>query len=402
MKSPILTGIVIVCVGVISFISGIFFGSHDGTPAAVNSTETLHPTAPAGSSETSAVTAESVTAADTSAPMTNEAARTRIFQVLSEPNRVTRMRRLCELLAQLSPESWRGAVDAFTVQTNTEGRWQIDEWHLMIERVGEVAGVEALGEAIRLGKASDIYRAQRVLTGFASADPKGAMEWFKKQPPELRPQFFNSLLAGLGRSDGKTAIALILDQPRDTWEPGAARIIEGAMQSGGFRAGEELFEFIKSRSDVPDPLKGKILFDLVQKKITTGAEAPKLLGWLEPYVEMLGPNTMKETLMYAAKADATKSLAWIEGRASRMQSPQVPLAYGTVGGYLQSQNPAEFTAWLTANPEHLQRDAMIQGGARTLLKEGKIDEAQKLLGTIRDPQLRAEMDDYARGFRTEQ
>ncbi len=306
------------------------------------------------------------------------------------------MQRLCELLTQLSSENWRGAVDAFAVQTATEGRWQLEEWHLMIERVGEVAGADALGEAIRLGKASDIYRAQKILTGFASAEPKAAVEWFHNQAPELRPQLLNSLLAGLGRSDASAAIALIFDQPQQIWEPGAAQIVEAATQTGGFRAGEEIFESIRGRADVPDPLKGKILYELVQKKITTGSDVPKLLGWLEPYVEILGPNAMKETLTYTAKADATKALAWVEVRAGRMQSPQVPLAYGIVGGNLQSQNPAEFAGWLAANPDHPQRDQMILGGAKTLLKEGKLTEAQQLGATIRDPQLRAAIENSAR------
>lgn len=397
MKSPILGGIIMSCVAVISFICGTFVGSHEAGPAGVGSPTNSHSAVSGNSSESAAPNATSaVQATIAPAALTNDAARTRIFQVLSEPNRVTRMQRLCELLAQLSSENWRSAVDAFAVQTATEGRWQLDEWHLMIERVGEVAGAEALDEAIRLGKASDIYRAQKVLTGFASAEPKAAVEWFNKQAPELRPQLFNSLLAGLGRSDGKSAIALILDQPRETWEPGAAKIVQGAMQSGGFRAGEELFEFIKSRADFPDPLKVTILFELVQRKITTGADGSKLLGWLDAHVEMLGPNSMKETMTYAARSDASKALAWVEGRAGRIQSPQVPLAYGIVGGNLQSQKPAEFASWLAANPDHPQRDLMIHGGAKTLFKEGKIKEAQQLGATIRDPQLRAEIENSIR------
>lgn len=52
--------------------------------------------------------------------LNGEQARARAFDVLSEPNRVTRFRRLTELLEEVTTDNWREVLDAFVRQTGYE------------------------------------------------------------------------------------------------------------------------------------------------------------------------------------------------------------------------------------------------------------------------------------------
>ncbi|MBC8096644.1 MAG: hypothetical protein H7Y43_12615 [Akkermansiaceae bacterium] len=392
MKSPLRLFLVVICVGLIAFILGYFVGDTPGNHAVLESAPTKPAASPADTASRIETNAAQGGGSDAQVALSGERTRVRTFELLGEPNRIIRMRQLCELLAQLTPENWRGAIDGFAVQTKTEGRWQVDEWNLMIERVGEVAGAEALAEALQTGNASDLFRARKLLTGFAAGDAKAAMAWYREQPPERQQLLLNDLLAGLGRSDAKQAMALILDQPRETWEPNATSIISGAIQTGGFRAADDLFAAIRHSPNAPDPLKSKVLYDLIKWQMTTGVEPAKLMDWLDPYLAMAGPNAVKETVTLAAKADPVKALAWLDQRASRMVPPQSSSAYAIVAGIMQAQAPQQFATWMNANADHPHRDVMAQTAAAARLRSGQTNEAMQWKETIRDPQTREALD----------
>ena len=327
--------------------------------------------------------------------LTGDEARARTFQILAEPNRIARMRQLCDLLAHITRDNWREVKSAFSIQTREEGRWQPNEWRLMIERVGEVAGAEALAEAMEAANPSDQNRARDILIGFAAGDPKAAVEWFQAQPAGTQQQFFNQLLSGLGRSDPSRALALLNDQPHPLWETNVPAIIDGAIQLGGFRAVEDLYASIRDRADVPSPGKGMIFYEMARRQVTIATDRKdptRTLDWFDRYLAVTGPGATKEIIACAAKADASKTLVWLEGRADRMPSDQLPAAYATVAKMSQAQGPEQFAAWMNVHPLHPQHDTMAQAVATSFLQNGRIAEARKWTETIRDPQARANLD----------
>jgi hypothetical protein len=397
MKSSLPIYLAAVCVGIIIFIAGYFVGDSSSARSAKSerlaNSPSSGPSAAKNDAERNAGSAESAEAS--SAPSSDQT-RAQMFELLSEPNHVTRIHRLSEMLAHITPENWRGALEAFHIQTKAEGRLQPDEWKLMIERVAEVAGAEALADALRSESSALVPRARLLLTGFAAANPTAALEWFQAQPPERQQQFFNNLISGLGRSDPKRAMTLILDQPREIWQPNVTSIVDGAIQSGGFRAAEDLLVSIKSRSDVSLDFKGKVLMDLLERHITNYTEPMEVLEWFDPHVSLAGPITIRKSLSAAAKVDPMKTLGWLEERADRIAPKQVPVAYAAIAEVLQAQNPAQFVAWMNANPNHPQHDSMAQVAINTFLQSGNFDEARRWMATIGDPRMRGQLDEAIR------
>jgi hypothetical protein len=96
-------------------------------------------------------------------------ARALTFDLLREPNRLERLSQLCDVLRRITPENWRGMLDAFTRQTAFEGREHGDEWKLLLQRIGAVAEADAVLEALNANGANRGDRARNTLEGWIMA-----------------------------------------------------------------------------------------------------------------------------------------------------------------------------------------------------------------------------------------
>lgn len=399
MKAPPIIHLVWMLVAVIVFAVGYSLTNHRGAQRAATqssgSPQSLEKTSIAAPKK-----AESQReVGGTSVVVTAEQVRIHAFEILGVSNRVKRLRQLCELLEQVTPHNWQGIIDAFTTQATEEGRVRPDEWKLMLEHVGAVAGAAAIREALTRGLRAEL--GADLFTGWAMGNPKAAIEWLQGQPIEMQEELFNYLLAGVGKSDPKQALTLLVGQPQEVWESNMAAIIDGAIQLGGFRGAEELYAGIRARADIPSPAKGNVFYELAQRKIAIAAargDPAETLVWLDGYLSDAGPFATMQMIRSAAAADLPGTVAWLEERVNRMGPAQLQRAYNAVAETWQAQAPEEFIAWVEAHPDHSQHDAMAEMGTGYLLRTGKVEEARRVANTIGDAAIRARLETTMQRF----
>ncbi|MDQ3621460.1 MAG: hypothetical protein M3463_03100 [Verrucomicrobiota bacterium] len=335
------------------------------------------PVAPAASLKAETVQASSdesgLRRPDSPGALSAEQARVRTFELLAVPDRVERLRQLCDLLARVTPENWKDVIKAFVIQTGTEGRTHREEWRLMLERVGQVAGAEALRDALER-KSPDVPRAFYFIIGWAAADPTRAVEWFQAQPPDRQQLLFSQLVTGVARSDPKQALSLLFDKPPPQWERSVPGIIDGAIQLGGFRAAEDLYTSIARRPDVPVAGRGKVFYELAQRKVamdTARGDPAATLAWVDHRLGETGPGATREIIRGAGKANPARTLAWLDERADRMVPEQSRTAYTALAEVWHQNAPEQLAGWISANPDHPQREAIAQTAARLAPREAQ-------------------------------
>ena len=78
--------------------------------------------------------------------LTPEQARDRVYEILRLGNQYDRCRSICALIPSITAENWRGVVEAFREQSRKEGRilYNDIDYHLVLERIGAVAGGDAM------------------------------------------------------------------------------------------------------------------------------------------------------------------------------------------------------------------------------------------------------------------
>lgn len=328
--------------------------------------------------------------------LTGDEARALTFEVLAEPNRIERMRKLCELLPSVTSENWRAALDGFQRQMRTEGRMSSDNWDIMLERVGEVAGAAALADALSSEEPRDQHRVGWLFKGWLARDPKAGVEWFQAQAAETQKSLRSELAVGVSRADPKQAIELVVVHPELRGQ--ATNIMANAIQRSGFRGAEELLASISARSDIADAMKGDFFLALSQRKLRMIADsqggASAALDWLDAYIGQpyVGANASRGFFGRAAAADPQATMTWLEARADRLTPDQAEAAAASATQTWQGQAPEQFKAWMNANPDHPLHDAMAQNAASSLARNGSIDEARQWEATIRNPAVRATLD----------
>jgi hypothetical protein len=328
----------------------------------------------------------------------NEEARVRTFQLLAEPNRLKRMRAICELLESVSPENWRGVIDAFMRQSTKGFRTHSIEWNLMIERVGEVMGAVAVEEAIGSDKKNDRDRGRALLIGWAAGNPTAATEWFKAQSPEIQAQYLQPFLNGLSRTDPQSALTMVMAQSQDVQEKIIPDIIDNAIQKGGFREAEQLLEPLIGRTDIDDGTRGKLFSKLAHRRITVGKvtdDPMEALDWFAGYLRYpkspAGPMATTVIFQTAATNDPLATMNWLDQHADTIGKYHGDLAYPIVARALFAKAPEQFDAWIAKNPDHPSRDRVVEAVTYSMIQGGNLERAAQLAGTIRDPEIVAKV-----------
>jgi hypothetical protein len=316
-----------------------------------------------------------------------EEARARTFELLAEPSRFKRMHALCELLTGLSKDNWREVMNAFVSQTTQTGRRHDEEWFLLMEHVGEIAGADAFeGDGVK-----GDYQVQAAFSGFATGDSKGAIAWLGTQPPQVQQNLAGRLLSGVAETDPEQAFTLALAQPQFIWQAAMTDIVSATVQRGGFAAAEEMYKSIKARADVPAPVKDQVFYEVAQRKAFAAAVEKKpasALAWFDQYLgadSSANAQATQAIVGRAAKDDGLETLNWIEARADRFPAGQAPIAYAAAARSFQEQSPDQFTAWMKTNPDHPQHEAMAAAVVNALIDRSDLSQALHWAEEIHDP-----------------
>jgi hypothetical protein len=333
--------------------------------------------------------------------ITPEEARLRTFELLAEPNRVERMRQLCELLPSVTSGNWRNVLAAFDLQMHAEGRKSTDNWDIILERIGEVAGAAALDEALSGAGPVDQHQVGWILKGWLAKNLKEGMQWFATQPAATQQWLINDFVIGVSRTDPQQAVTMAGQQSQNVWHTTIPFILANTVQLGGLRANDELLRAIGNRTDIPDPMKGDAFGNTALRHIDiarTGDQPLSVLDWANQYVgqEFMGPNASREIVAFAADRDPRATMNWIDAHRGKWTPRQEAAVYPLIGQVMQTKAPEEFAAWINGNPDHPQRDLMLEGASRYWIQSGNLEEARRLTNSVSDPQVRARLEQSVR------
>lgn len=327
-----------------------------------------------------------------------EQTRARTFEVLSEANRTKRMRKLTELLEHVTRENWREVVEAFLRQTIHEGRTHDQEWFLTLERIGEIAGSEAVDDAVNSKNPNGMERARRFLVGWAGSEPDQALAWLQSQSPEVQGQLIQPLINGMAKANPKQALELAMLQPEQLQEATIGLVVDAAIQRGGYSAAEGLLKPLIGRTGIEDGTRGKLFYNIARRKLSSArldGNPFEALDWFDGYLgdgSPAGAIATQELIGSTAAVNAEATIKWLEERADRFGAYKSAAAYPVAARAWQAQEPDKFAAWLDAHPDHPQRDAMAAAAANVLLQMRKLDDAKRLGATVRDEKLRAQLE----------
>ena len=179
--------------------------------------------------------------------LNREQAKVRAFEILEETNRVERMRKLCDFLPAVNSNNWRDVLEAFDVQLRAEGRLEVENWDVILERIGGVAGAAALQESLNTAGTVDRHRVSWLLKGWLVEDLDAASRWFNEQPAATQQWLVGPFATGLSRSDPRRAIEIATQQPQSIWQVSMPYIMANAIQRGGLRGADGLKPFSAHR-----------------------------------------------------------------------------------------------------------------------------------------------------------
>jgi hypothetical protein len=257
-----------------------------------------------------------------------------MFEILSETNRFERYRDIAKFVANITKDNWRGVLDAYAAQRRTEGRKYngTAELHVVLERIGELAGHEALMEYAEERDDNEREIGSYLIRSWASADLKAATDWYRQLDPAKQPGFHVGLLDGMIQADLRQALDFALEGDVTMQQNDGTTVMRAALTKTGFDAAEKLLAGIDQRSEVPDASKGSMFTMLAKREIQDVAVAGNPLGALAWYGKYLGktyvgPDSTQIVIAAAAAGDPDKTLSWLQAHGDALTSAQRDAAY---------------------------------------------------------------------------
>jgi hypothetical protein len=311
--------------------------------------------------------------------LTPEQVRVQTFELLATPDTRQRLRLVLEMLQRMDKGNWRDIQEAFLQQTALTGRTHDIEWRLMLHRVGEVAGREAIEAVLADGK--NLHRLDALASGWATADPRAAMDWLATLPAEQQARLAGAFVVGLANSDPEAALSYIGTRMPEQREGLMGRVVEGLIQREGFQRAEEMLPGLQARTDIPSSIKGAFYWQIADRQIRMARirnDPEAVLAWVDRTpAGLAGPAAMRDIVTFAAASNAPKTFDWVLERSAQWQPEQIDRVYPAIAAAYQKQAPEEFAAWINAHPEHPQRDVFAIAVAQDILNKGDYDAAQQ-------------------------
>ncbi len=187
---------------------------------------------------------------------------------LSAPSRTERYQRVMQILDRTTEENWMVLWKEYIRQTLEEGRIHETEWSLFMNRVGEVAGPEAMEYFTHNAQNEHTFNRREVLLGWATVDPDGAFEWLRNQPEDAQPpEFWASVLRGATARDAELALAWLEAVPRQHSPQVVRDTVSSLIQAEGIvKTAEALEEMAARYPDGSPPAHLTMFFHELKKR----------------------------------------------------------------------------------------------------------------------------------------
>jgi hypothetical protein len=391
------TWVVGALIAVVAFLLGQFSSTGSGTAKSSDASSPVPGSARDGAQSNSPAATKVDVANAGSVLLNGEQLRVQAFEILSLSDSIDRMRRLCDLMRSVTAENWREFVDAFVRQAGTTGRIHQAEWKLAMERVGQLAGKEAIEQTLASETSRMQSRTPLLLAGWASTDPKAAQQWLERQDPEMQSAYAGALLSGMARSDPTSALTLMASRYPDERDMLTPQIVEGMVQKGGVREAEELLLWLRDGADIPEAVKGSFFGGIAMRQIEMAkmrGEPAMVLEWADRYMgpNVAGPKALTSLVNFAAESDASATMKWVDSHSGDWTPKQAGSIFPAIATKLYEQAPEQFVSWVETNADHPQHDSMVGAVARKLASGGNTADAKRWIDVIKDDATRASVE----------
>jgi hypothetical protein len=288
-----------------------------------------------------------------------EAVRTAYFDVLEEPNELTRLRKTMEFFESLTAASWQTAFDAMAIETVQTGRTHDMEWRLLLRRGGELMGAAGMEQFVKEGKR---YEGSLIMTGWAATDPMAARAWVEALPPgEDRSTFLGDLVDGMVQQDPTDAVELLASLSPSERAAYAGKLIRGTIQHGGYAAATAALEQARqAQADAGETNTSytNSMFRTIADRVLFSnwtAKTPQLAcRWIGENAEAgdLNPTLLKRAAGDFARADPAGAVLWLETLSQRADKSSMLAGVDGIVEQWTTKIPGGVTQWLEATPDH--------------------------------------------------
>ncbi len=298
-----------------------------------------------------------------------------VEQALRDPNPLTRKLAFAKLLEGMTPENAMQIRESLVAQ-DAGG----DAWNDFNYAWGAIAGKEAFDFA----QVSDEPDLNAAMSGWAAADPAGALAALDNLPEDLQGQRRNlerSVISGLADTDLALASQMALefgaDDPRH-----AGRLIRSvaneALRSGGPETASQWVETL------PDgAAKGSAMRRVTERYVRDDPQAAA--AWAEQFADQdFARSAIAEIGDEWAESDPQATMAWLE---TLPDGGAQNAGFSEALGEWEDRDPQAAGEYLMSMDPSPQRDSAISGFARGYAWQDP-DTAYAWAQAISDPQMR--------------
>jgi len=277
--------------------------------------------------------------AEIEAIVTHGSVKEAMMRALDNSDPVAKSAAFSLVLSSLTAANAHEAKAAMIESTLKTGRTADHEWGLMLGKLGELLGENAMAPM------AGINDGERAITmrGWAKANPAASLNYISLQAAEVQNSLKSAWLAGVCRTDTPRAFSAFLSDPQFSGCQSGALIGEAVQSLGIDGAQRALQSAIDSSPEEATTSAGfqNLFTDLANAMLHqswTSGTPEKTCAWLEQQKDAsyLTPEILRHAAYnYAWEADPEQALDW----TLRMHPPdangRVPAASGVLDAVLE-------------------------------------------------------------------
>jgi len=347
----------------------------------------------------------------------SELLRQKIVEALEESDKDARHYRITEILKDLSPENWLGAIEAFQMHDleNPEGlnnayppKWK-SEWEFFLQRVGEVAGKEAVLYFV----GQNTPNSRTCFQAWTMVNQTEALEWLntaslssKTYPGIIKYMLYGSAMHGIAQTDPYLMVELLDQIPiKDRYRftnPTGTNFVNILTESVGLNETEQVFLAMVDRAQINNELGSKFMSktftDLAAKsmlsRVVDGNGVDDAAAWLkghmgQPYVD---PTLIIETAENLTYKDPESAIEWLDSiHAEHPNLGESVMGYGrTIKAWSERDGVNAVAEWLNDHRDHPEYDRLAYSLAKNAWKTDP-DAAIEWINSMSDEELKARL-----------
>ncbi len=272
-----------------------------------------------------------------------------------------RLRRFLSLLEGVDAGNWEELTRIMAEETSENGRFQGQEWDLMMRRIGQIDGQRAAGVFAAKGEEESL---RKVLAGWAQADLDGAWKWLENYKDERgRRDIWRGALIGLAEIDPALAMRKLESLPYEVKGGTIAFLVHPLIQAEGIDATTARIKEIYADYQAKDPasISGKeheyvyaFFHNVCDIKRNAGYTPEKRMEALEtlsgfPDLARRSPWLIERTVASAARDFPERTMEVVERMTVVDGQLLDDRGVDQAAKIWQEKDPGAFKQWLEKN-----------------------------------------------------